>query len=182
MYVIHTIWSIWHINRDEQRRTDVGGQKGLDRLTLIDVGWKFMDVRQNCDERQTKVDRRRTKLRRTSNETMMEQNGTNCVDNDNERQLCRPHRQRATASTMPMAGNCANNINRGQQCWRRRQRATTSTPSMDDNCAYNDVVEWSASTSFKRWCAEKKREIFFSSTSCFFFYYSLLFLLLPKLL
>jgi len=73
-----------------------------------------MDIRRNCDERQTKVDKCRTKLQGMSNETMMEQNGTNCVDNDNKRRLCQPHQQRATASTMPMEGNCANNIDKGR--------------------------------------------------------------------
>ncbi len=29
MYVIHTIWRIWHVDGDEQRGTDVGGRKGL---------------------------------------------------------------------------------------------------------------------------------------------------------
>jgi len=38
---------------------------------------------------------------------------------------------------------------------------------MDDDCVDNDAAKWSASTNFKKWRAEEKRENFFSFISCF---------------
>jgi hypothetical protein len=52
MYIIHTIWRIWCVDRDEQWSTDISGWKG------------WMDVGRNCDGRQQMVMLMLMKLRR----------------------------------------------------------------------------------------------------------------------
>ncbi len=61
--VVHMIWKIRHVDRDERRRTNVNGSmyvdeswwtEGVERMELdgrasMDIEWKLTDVGWNCD-------------------------------------------------------------------------------------------------------------------------------------